>query len=86
MVALKGAIRAIKRQTQKPSTIIVVDDGSTDGSQKILEDYVRRREIKYIRFETNRGKSYAINYALSFVSTPLMLIVDAIRIYVMLRS
>jgi len=32
--SIEGTIRTIKRQIQKPSTIIVVDDGSADGSQK----------------------------------------------------
>jgi biofilm PGA synthesis N-glycosyltransferase PgaC len=75
--SIKEVIKSIKHQTRKPSKIIVVDDDSTDDSQKILEDYARRGDIQYIRFDVNHGKSYAINYALSYVSTPFVLIVDA---------
>lgn len=37
--------------------IIIVDDGSTDGSQKIYDEFVRKNggKIEVVRFEQNRG-------------------------------
>lgn len=54
----------------------MVNDGSTDGSSEILERFAERKEIKYVYFVDNRGEPYAINFALSFVKTPYVLIVD----------
>jgi len=74
--SIEGVLRAILRQTRKPAEIITVNDGSTDGSSEILERFAERKEIRYINFVRNYGKSYAINFALSFVKTPYVLIVD----------
>jgi len=74
---IESALRAIKQQTRKPKEIIVVDDCSSDGSLEILEGFAERKEIRYIRFAQNYGKSYAINAALNLVRTPYLLIVDA---------
>lgn len=40
---LKHVLNAIKRQTITPKDILIVDDGSTDNTPKILEEY----KIKY---------------------------------------
>jgi cellulose synthase/poly-beta-1,6-N-acetylglucosamine synthase-like glycosyltransferase len=74
---VESTIRSIQRQTRKPHEIIIVNDGSTDGTTEILQKYAEKRGIRYIRFPENHGKAYAINYALAYVKTPFVLIVDA---------
>jgi cellulose synthase/poly-beta-1,6-N-acetylglucosamine synthase-like glycosyltransferase len=44
--------------------VIVVDDGSTDGTQTILERRSSRGEIELYRHEMNRGKGAAVRTAL----------------------
>jgi len=58
--------------------IIVVDDGSTDGTGKILEDFIReKRGINLIRHNFNRGKGAAVRSALEKVSGDVVVIQDA---------
>tara|TARA_Y100000590_G_scaffold465489_1_gene637935 strand:+ start:1251 stop:2189 length:939 start_codon:yes stop_codon:yes gene_type:complete len=51
-------IKSVIKQTYKPIEIIVVDDGSTDNTKKILEDFSDK--IKYI-YQENSGASSARN-------------------------
>ena len=52
------AIASVLNQTLSPVEIIVVDDGSTDDTRKILETYGSR--IRYL-YQQNRGASAARN-------------------------
>jgi glycosyltransferase involved in cell wall biosynthesis len=59
---LTGCLDAILQQSAQPLEIIVIDDGSTDGSVALLEDYARRhRVIKFYRNEENRGVLFTVN-------------------------
>ncbi|MDB4921097.1 glycosyltransferase [Mucilaginibacter sp.] len=64
---LKQALDSLIDQTYKNFEIIVVDDNSTDGSQKILEKYKDHTNISLHLLEKNTG-SYvkASNYGAGF--------------------
>src|SRR5260370_35153153 len=55
---INQAIASALNQTLPPVEIIVVDDGSTDGTRNILDAYGSR--IKYL-YQQNRGPSAARN-------------------------
>lgn len=50
----------LSQNTDLTYEIIVVDDGSTDGTQKIIEDKYGDK-VRYIRHETNKGGCAARN-------------------------
>lgn len=58
------ALEGIISQSFKPLEIIVIDDGSTDGSAKIIENFIKREPlIRLIRHEKNMGVQYNLRYS-----------------------
>ena len=56
--------------------VIVVDDGSSDGTDKILRD-IQYPNLKIIHHSSNRGKGAAFLTALDNASGELVIIQDA---------
>jgi glycosyltransferase involved in cell wall biosynthesis len=54
--------------------IIVVDDGSTDDTQKIVKEF---RDIKLVRYPKNKGKSYAVMRGIKLSKYKILLLLDA---------
>lgn len=54
---LKGVLDAVTK-SQRAAEIIVINDGSTDGSKKIIESFLNK--IKIINFSNNCGKANAL--------------------------
>ena len=57
--------------------VIVVDDGSTDGTAAILNGLAVQNPRLRILYQTNTGKSGALTRALSFVQAPHVFLTDA---------
>lgn len=72
------AITSILRQTYNNLEIIVVDDGSTDDSLKILNKYAKAdKRVKIIALDKNCGPSYASNLAIKKASGVYLARMDA---------
>ena len=72
---LKAAYRSLLAQTSKDFIWFVVDDGSTDGTEALINELIaeNKLEIKYIKKE-NGGKHTATNTALESCETELIMI------------
>jgi dolichol-phosphate mannosyltransferase len=56
--------------------VIIVDDGSTDGTELILKEWDEHRRIKLISHASNRGKGAAIRTGLRFARGEFTIIQD----------
>jgi glycosyltransferase involved in cell wall biosynthesis len=62
----------------KKTAILLVNDGSSDKSQELIEAICQRNEaFNYILFEENRGLSAAIKAGFDYVETPLLGYIDS---------
>jgi glycosyltransferase involved in cell wall biosynthesis len=57
--------------------VVVVDDGSTDGTREVLDELATRLPIRALHHERNRGKGYAIRTALAEARGEIVIIQDA---------
>jgi len=51
----------IKENTTMPYELVIVDNGSTDGTREYFEEFSKELDVRYIRNETNLGPIIAIN-------------------------
>ena len=71
---LPVALQAILSQTWRPSEVLVIDDGSTDNSVEVIEQFAERDSIiRLIRNDRNRGVAYSCNRGVELASGEYLL-------------
>src|SRR5258707_2614552 len=71
---LRPCIGSVLAQTYRPIEVVVVDDGSTDGSRAVIEGYGDR--IRPL-FKSNGGQASAINAGFAMTGGDVVLFLDA---------
>ena len=74
---LTRCLESILRQTYRNLEIIIVDDGSTDLSSKICDDYKTHDQRIIVFHQDNSGQSGARNKALDSISGDYLCFVDS---------
>ena len=57
--------------------LVIVDDGSTDGTRELLQETTWPDEVRVVFHERNRGKGAAVRTALSFATGEFAAVLDA---------
>lgn len=75
---LERCYLSLKNQTYKDFTWLIVDDGSTDETEKIINKWKNEANIKIIYYKKNNGgKSSAHNLGVKKTETDLFVCVDS---------
>lgn len=76
---IESAIKSVLDQDYEPLQLIVIDDGSSDGSFEILEKYQNDRVIELLTHQNrvNRGQSAALNLGLKKANGEYIAILDS---------
>ncbi|MCE3003898.1 MAG: glycosyltransferase family 2 protein [Xanthomonadaceae bacterium] len=73
---IEATIASVEAQTWRPLEIVVVDDGSTDGSGEWLQAQADRGRLRLVR-QPNAGQPAAFNAALRIASGDFVQFLDA---------
>lgn len=71
---LAEAIESVFAQTVQPFELIVVDDGSTDGTAGIVRRF--GKDVRYV-YQTNAGPAAALNRGIGLARGPLLAFLSA---------
>lgn len=72
---LREALESVDAQTWRPKQLIIIDNGSTDGVEEVLKDYVGREDITIIH-NSNIGHVKAANQALKLATEKYFMRLD----------
>ena len=75
------AIESVRNQSYKKWELVIVNDGSTDGSSEIIDAYAKQDSRIRVFHKENEGVSMARNFALEQVSGKYITFIDSDDVY-----
>ncbi len=76
VVEVVRRVRAVELPGGLDREVIIVDDGSTDGTREVL-DQLRDSTVRIIKNPTNRGKGFAVRTGFAMATGDLVIVQDA---------
>ncbi len=78
---ISKTIQSILNQTYKDIELLIINDGSNDGTDIICREFIKKdSRVRYF-FQNNRGVSYTRNFGLSTAKGDYIMFADADDIY-----
>ncbi len=74
---LHETLNAYIKQASVPTEVLLIDDGSNDGSLKRIQNICKEPSFHYLSFTKNCGLSSAIKAGIDHCTTPLIGYIDA---------
>jgi len=74
---LAATLEALSEQTLMPQEVVVVDNGSDDEPEKVVETYKDKLPVTLVRFEDRRGAPAARNEGFRRTVEPFVMFLDA---------
>ena len=76
-----SALKSLIDQTMTQWELVIVDDGSSDNTHKLVEAYLTDPRIHYHRLDSNQGLGAALNHALAWATAPLIAYLPSDDVY-----
>ena len=74
---ISGTLESVLRQTYQSLEIIIIDDGSADGSEKICDEYADRDHRIHVIHTQNMGLSAARNTGMHYAKGKFISFIDS---------
>ncbi len=75
---IRGTIESVLRQTYSFWELIIINDGSVDGSDKIINEFLQNdNRIKVINLDRNHGPAYARNQGIKIAKGKYIAFLDS---------
>jgi len=74
---LEEAINSVITQTYKNWHLYIIDDNSSDNSEKIIDKFSNLKNITIIKLQKNKGPSFCRNYALRISKSKYISFIDS---------